>query len=85
MPVRRLLEGRTFDLEHTKAICDAFDGAWASLIKSNDPLASPSVAEETRDVLAKRIILMAESGMRDPAKLQADALDHLVGNSANQN
>jgi hypothetical protein len=55
------------------------------LIKSNDPLASPSVAEETRDVLAKRIILMAESGMRDPAKLQADALDHLVGNSANQN
>jgi hypothetical protein len=24
-------------------------------------------------------------GMRDPAKLQADALDHLAGNSPNQN
>jgi len=40
MPVRRL-EGRSFNLEHTKVICDAFDGAWASLIDSNDPRASP--------------------------------------------
>ena len=82
MPVRRLLEGRSFNLDHTKAICDAFDNAWASLLKSNDPSASPSVADTTRSILAKRIIFMAECGMRDLGTLQADALDHLRKSTA---
>jgi hypothetical protein len=33
--------------------------------------------------LAKRIIVMAESGMQDRAKLQADALDFLANNPPN--
>jgi hypothetical protein len=77
------LEGRAFNLQHTKAICDAFDGAWASLRKSNDPLTAESLADEARTVLAKRIIVMAESGMQDRAKLQADALDFLANNPPN--
>ena len=67
-------------LRNTKAICDAFDGAWAFLTESQSPLASDSFAATTRELLAKRVIEMAERGLRDPAKLQADALSYLQSN-----
>ena len=81
MPVSRLLSERAFDLEHTKAICDAFDGAWAFLTESQSPLASDALAITTRELLARRVIEMAERGLRDPAKLREDALSFLQSNS----
>jgi hypothetical protein len=80
MPVSRLLIERAFDLGHTKAICDAFDGAWAFLTRSQSPLASAGLANTTREMLAKRIIEMAERGLRDSGELEADALSYLQNN-----
>jgi hypothetical protein len=80
MPVSRLVAERAFDLAHIKAICDAFDGAWTFLAVSQSPLASDALVNATREVLAKRIIEMAERGMRDSEKLQADALNFLRSN-----
>ena len=81
MPVYRLLTARAFDLRHTHAICDAFDSAWEFLTVSKSPLASAALANITRDLLAKRIIKMAERGLRDSEELQTDALSYLQSNS----
>jgi hypothetical protein len=52
----------SFDLETVQILCDAFDKACKSLHDAGQP---PIVNE----VMAKRIIALAEKGERDPDKL----------------
>jgi hypothetical protein len=64
----------TFDFSKTRTICDAFDDAWALLqgLGSDLTQAPKSLAAQT--ILAKRIIEMADQGLRDIPALRDDAL-----------
>jgi hypothetical protein len=69
-----------FDFSKTRAICDAFDDAWASLRGLGSDLTEPSKSLGTRTILAKRIIEMADQGLTDVPKLRDDALAFLQHN-----
>jgi hypothetical protein len=77
VPVLRLATGRDLSASQLRAICDAFDGAWASLIEAGSRFAHPDRAPAAREVLAKRIIDRAEIGTFDVALLREDALAYL--------
>jgi hypothetical protein len=63
-----------FDFNKTRTLCDAFDGAWASLEGVGSDLTEPSKSIASRTVLAKRIIEMADQGLLDVTELRNDAL-----------
>jgi hypothetical protein len=60
------------DSKAVACIVQAYDAAWESLRGSI--FASARRAEETRAILARSIIEMAERGERDPIHLQEGAL-----------
>jgi hypothetical protein len=62
------------DCEAIVCIVQAYDSAWHSLRGSI--FASVPRAEETRDILIRRIIEIAEHGECDPARLRDGALRH---------
>ena len=66
-----------FEFSKTRTICDAFDEAWALLqgLGSDLTQAPKSLASQT--ILAKRIIEMADQGLRDIPELRDDALAFL--------
>jgi hypothetical protein len=66
-----------FDFSKTRAICDAFDDAWAFLQGGSSVLTEPSKSLATRTILAKRIIETADQGLTDVLELRADALAFL--------
>jgi len=68
-----------FDFSKTRMICDAFDDAWALLQGLRSDL-TEAKAVETRTVLAKRIIEMADQGLTDVPELRNDALAFLQHN-----
>jgi len=69
-----------FDLSKTRTICDAFDDAWAFLQSVGSDLTEPSKSLESRTILAKRIIEMADQGLTDVAELRDNALAFLQHN-----
>jgi hypothetical protein len=74
----RLVENPlAFEFSKTRAICDAFDEAWAFLQGLGSNLTEPSNSLATQTILAKRIIEMADQGARDVAELRNDALAFL--------
>ena len=62
MPIKVLLKTAAFDAEATKTLASAFDTAWSVLRRSGSTLAANNKAKITREVLAKQIIAMAETG-----------------------
>jgi hypothetical protein len=64
----------SFDFTKTRTVCDAFDDAWAFLQGLGSDLAEPSTSPETRTILARRIIEMADQGLMDVTELRDDAL-----------
>jgi hypothetical protein len=77
VPILRLASGRAFGPDEVRAICEAFDGAWAAMIAASSPLVDPKQAPSARERLAKRIIDKAETGTFDVDTLRDDALAHL--------
>jgi hypothetical protein len=78
MPIQSLVsKAGAFDSAQTHAICDAFDGAWAALENADSPYKQPERAPAAREVLAKRIIDVAQGGLLDVAQLRDDALKYL--------
>ena len=63
-----------FDFSKTRTICDAFDEAWAFLQGLGSDLTEPPKSLAARTILAKRIIEMADQGLRDIPGLRDDAL-----------
>jgi hypothetical protein len=59
----------------------AFDASWQSLVASGSALASPELADQTREALALRIIDIAQGRACDPTSMQEEALSYLLGNS----
>jgi hypothetical protein len=69
-----------FDPETIEVLASAFDNAWDRLRKSGSRFARPGYSRAAQEVIAKRIIEMAQSGMKDPQKLTVDAVQFLTVN-----
>ena len=67
-----------FDADEVKVLTQAFDEAWKAVSESSPPFASAEHAEATRELLALRVIEMAQLGERDPERLRTDALVYLA-------
>jgi hypothetical protein len=61
----------------TPILTKAFDNAWAKFKASGSALAGEGYASETRALLAKRIIKMAQNGERDTNRLVDDGIAYL--------
>jgi hypothetical protein len=77
---RRIHDPNVFDPETVHIIIQAYDDAWKSLRGSI--FAAQHRAEETRQILARRVIEIAQRGERDPIYLRDGALDCFVGLAA---
>jgi hypothetical protein len=69
-----------FDPETIQLLAAAFDDAWDRIEKSGSRFARPAYSRATREVIAKRIIDMAQQGVIDPQTLAADSVQFLSDN-----
>src|SRR3954467_8669099 len=69
---------RAFDPETTRLLGAVFESAWDSLRDSGHAGSMPFRAHETRERLAKRILELAQRGVRDPMRLRDAAVASLV-------
>jgi hypothetical protein len=67
-----------FDENEVRILAAAFDQAWKAVEDSGAHFALPEHAITTRELLALRIIEMAQLGERDPNRLRDDALLYLT-------
>ena len=63
-----------FNVSKTRTICVAFDEAWAFLQGLGGKLTDASKSMATQTILAKRIIEMADQGLKEVPELRDDAL-----------
>ena len=75
-------ENRPFDPETAHLLAAAFENAWNSLAAGGDRFTDPLKAAHSREVLAKRVIELAQRGERDSIRLCDDALAYLREQSA---
>jgi hypothetical protein len=66
-----------FDPETNRKLTEAFEAAWLAYRQAANHDPNPVETSSARDVLAQRIIQMAQLGERDETVLVADALAHL--------
>ena len=66
-----------FNFSKTRTICDAFDDTWTLLQVLGSDLTQAPKSLATQTILAKRIIEMADQGLRDIPALRDDALAFL--------
>jgi hypothetical protein len=66
-----------FEFSKTRTVCDAFEQAWAFLQGLGSDLTQAPKSLATQTILAKRIIEMADQGLRDIPELRDDALAFL--------
>jgi hypothetical protein len=67
---RRILEGASYDPETVQILCTAYDRAKKELHDKGQP-------EIVKEIIARRILALAEQGERDPERLCAGALSSL--------
>jgi hypothetical protein len=68
-----------FDPESIHVLASALD-AWWMIQQSGSQFARPAYSRVMREVIAKRIIEMAQLGVRDQQKLVDDAVRFLAAN-----
>ena len=69
------------DVDTTIILASAFDAAWLAMQNSNSPFAADDRAAKTRDLLAQRIIAIAQRGERDKQRLVQEALAQFVNST----
>ena len=69
-----------FTPETIQILAAALDEVWDSLRQSGSRLVRPAYSRAMREVVAKRIIEMAQRGMQDREALVADALRFVAAN-----
>jgi hypothetical protein len=69
-----------FSPETIEILAAALDETWERLEKSGSPLARPAYSRVMREVVAKRIMEMAQLGVRDREALVADAIQFIAAN-----
>jgi hypothetical protein len=72
-----LLAQSAFEPETIEILVSVFESAWQKVEQSGSKLASPRYKRAAQEIIAKRIIEMAQSGKRDPAELADDAVAFL--------
>jgi hypothetical protein len=83
---REFIHSQTaFDPEAIQMLVSALDIAWDRIQKSGSRFARPAYARAMREVLAKRIIEVAQRGEKDKRKLAADAVKFLAANYMDNN
>ena len=78
MSILKFLGKHTFDVHTTIILASAFDAAWLSLQTSGSPFSADDRAAGTRDLLAQRIIEIAQRGERDRRRIVEEALAQFV-------
>jgi hypothetical protein len=69
-----------FTPENIQILAAALDDAWERLRRSGSRLARPAYSRAMREVVAKRIMEMAQRGVQDREALVADALRFVAAN-----
>ncbi len=69
-----------FTPESVQILAAALDEAWERLRQSGSRLARPAYSRAMREVVAKRIIEMAQRGVEDREALVTDALRFVAAN-----
>jgi hypothetical protein len=77
MPIVPLLAQSAFDPETIETLVSVFETAWRKVEQSGSKLASPAYKRAAQEIIAKRIIEMAQRGERDPHDLAEDAVSYL--------
>jgi hypothetical protein len=77
MKALSMLEGATYDPKTLKAICQAFDEAWAGIAELYD---YPGEAEHARLGLAKSVLAVSPEHGSDVEALKSAALQHFALN-----
>ena len=66
---------RTFDPETCNVLSAAFEDAWSIIVRSGSTFASPGNERATREIVARRIVDLAQSGERDRCRLRDGAVE----------
>jgi tartrate dehydratase beta subunit/fumarate hydratase class I family protein len=74
--IKRFADG-VFYPEEVEILVAAFDDAWAKLQASEAPFVAEGYVLGAREILARRIIMAAKRGERNPRQLTDDALLYL--------
>ena len=69
-----------FDPESIEVLACALDHAWDRIEKSGSLFAGPAYSRAMREVIAKRIVEMAQRGAKDPRTLADDAVRFFAAN-----
>jgi len=78
MSIVPLLAQSAFDPEFIETLVSAYEDAWQKIEKSGSAFASPRYQRAAQEIVAKRIIEMAQRGEREPARLTEDAVTYLA-------
>ena len=77
MTIIPLLQQSEFQPEMIENLASVFETAWQKVEQTGSKLASPAFKGPAQEIIAKRIIEMAQRGGRDPAELADDAVAYL--------
>jgi hypothetical protein len=77
MSIIPLLAQSAFDPETIDHLAAVFEAAWRKVEASGSKLASPAYRRPAQEIIAKRIIEMAQRGERDTDALADDAVSYL--------
>ena len=69
-----------FDPEAIRVLASALDEAWGRVQQSGSQFGRPAYSRAMREVIAKRIIEMAQRGVKDQQTLVDDAVRFLAAN-----
>jgi len=75
-----VLPGAVFDPEIIQMLASAFDDAWDRIEKSGSRFARPGYSGAMGEVIARRIVEMAQQGVTDPQALAEDAVRFVQAN-----
>jgi len=78
--VVKLFRETAFTPESIELLAAALDEAWARLQQSGSKLTGPAYSRVMREVVAKRIMEMAQRGEQDREALVTDAIRFIAAN-----
>ena len=78
MPIIPLLAQSAFEPEMIETLVSVFETAWQKVEQSGSKFASPGYKRAAQELIAKRIIEMAQRGECDPSELADDAVAYLA-------
>ena len=78
MAITPLLTQSAFDPEVIETLVAAYEDAWHKIEQSGSTFASPRYRRAAQEIVAKRIIEMAQRGEREPTHLADDAVAYLA-------